>query len=31
MKVPSLAPAGRKIAEGVEALGNAVRNLPSAF
>lgn len=31
MKVPSLAPAGRKIAESVEALGNAVRNLPSAF
>ena len=31
MKVPSLAPAGRKIAEGVEALGNAVKNLPNSF
>jgi ribosomal protein L12E/L44/L45/RPP1/RPP2 len=26
LKVPSLAPAGRKIAESVEALGNAVKN-----
>ncbi|MCJ2045672.1 hypothetical protein MKK58_14205 [Methylobacterium sp. J-078] len=31
MKVPSLAPAGRKLAEGVEALGNAVKNLPNSF
>lgn len=31
LKVPSLAPAGRKIAEGVEALGDAVRNLPNQF
>lgn len=31
VKVPSLAPAGRKIAESVEALGNAVRNLPDHF
>lgn len=31
LKVPSLAPAGRKIAESVEALGNAVKNLPNQF
>lgn len=31
LKMPSLAPAGRKIAEGVEALGNAVKNLPNPF
>lgn len=31
LKVPSLAPAGRKIAEGVEALGNAVKSLPDHF
>ncbi|KQT70771.1 hypothetical protein ASG51_11705 [Methylobacterium sp. Leaf465] len=31
VKVPSLAPAGRKIAESVEALGNAVKNLPDHF
>ncbi|WP_336486608.1 hypothetical protein [Methylobacterium nigriterrae] len=28
LKVPSLAPAGRKIQEGIEALGNAVRGGP---
>ena len=31
LKVPSLAPAGRRFAEGVEALGNAVKNLPDRF
>lgn len=31
MKVPSLAPMGRKFAEGVEALGNAVKRLPEQF
>jgi hypothetical protein len=31
LKVPSLAPAGRKLAEGVEALGKAVRSLPDHF
>ncbi|MCC0808183.1 hypothetical protein FPV16_18535 [Methylobacterium sp. W2] len=31
LKVPSFAPAGRKIAESVEALGNAVKNLPNQF
>ncbi len=31
VKVPSLAPAGRKIAESVEALGNAVKSLPDHF
>lgn len=31
LKVPSLAPAGRKLAEGVEALGNAVKSLPDRF
>ncbi|KQP31167.1 hypothetical protein ASF49_11375 [Methylobacterium sp. Leaf104] len=31
VKVPSFAPAGRKIAESVEALGNAVKSLPDHF
>lgn len=31
LKVPSLAPAGRKLAEGVEALGNAVKSFPDRF
>ncbi|WP_132252360.1 hypothetical protein [Methylobacterium segetis] len=31
MKVPSLAPAGRKIRESVEALGEAVKGLPEKF
>ena len=31
MKVPSLAPVGRKLAEGVEALGNAVKRFPEQF
>ncbi|GJD29344.1 hypothetical protein PMNALOAF_0577 [Methylobacterium adhaesivum] len=31
MKVPSLAPVGRKFAEGVEAIGNAVKRLPEQF
>ncbi|WP_375453972.1 hypothetical protein [uncultured Methylobacterium sp.] len=31
IKVPSLAPAGRKIRESVEALGDAVRGLPDRF
>jgi hypothetical protein len=31
VKVPSLAPAGRKIAESVEAFGNAVKSLPDRF
>lgn len=31
MKVPSLAPVGRKFAEGVEAIGNAVKRFPEQF
>lgn len=31
MKVPSLAPAGRKFVEGVQALGEAVKSLPDKF
>lgn len=31
IKVPSLAPAGRKIRESVEALGDAVKSLPDRF
>ncbi|KQT98955.1 hypothetical protein ASG60_04405 [Methylobacterium sp. Leaf469] len=31
MKVPSLAPVGRKLVEGVEALGNAVKRFPEQF
>ncbi|TXM66739.1 hypothetical protein [Methylobacterium sp. WL120] len=31
IKVPSLAPAGRKIREGVEALGDAVKGIPDRF
>jgi hypothetical protein len=31
MKVPSLAPVGRKLIEGVEALGNAVKRFPEQF
>lgn len=31
LKMPSLAPAGRKLVEGVQALGDAVRDLPGKF
>jgi hypothetical protein len=31
LKVPSLAPAGRKIQESVEALGKAIKSLPDRF
>ncbi|GJE58087.1 hypothetical protein [Methylobacterium trifolii] len=31
LKVPSLAPAGRKLRESVEALGDAVKSLPDRF
>ncbi|MCJ2083059.1 hypothetical protein [Methylobacterium sp. J-090] len=31
MKVPSLAPVGRKLVEGVEAFGNAVKRFPEQF
>jgi len=31
MKVPSLAPVGRKFAEGVEAIGDAVKRFPEQF
>ncbi|WP_375462345.1 hypothetical protein [uncultured Methylobacterium sp.] len=31
LKIPSLAPAGRKIRESVEALGDAVKSLPDHF